>query len=59
MTQVRYELRPLKSDRPLVEFHDKAAAKKWAEKRARDTGQNVPLRLVTVETITVEIVEHI
>lgn len=59
MTQVRYELRPMKSDQPLVTFEDRKTAISWAHARNQRLAQPVPLRLVTVQVITLESEERV
>lgn len=51
MTQITYEIRPMKDERVVMSFPDREQALKWARKR------KVPVRLVMVETLIVNVTE--
>lgn len=59
MTQVNYEIRPMKDDRALITFPDRDGAIKWLDRRSRSSGYDVPVRLVKVEKTVTETVEEL
>lgn len=59
MTQVGYEIRPLKNDAPLITFEKREQALDWMERCKKAIGYNVPMRLVWVEKHIIEIYEEI